>query len=334
MPLSTSPPDIAFLFAGAGLVLYAGSRAAVDALTVTNDPTPGRMALAQWMPIAWSALLATAAGHSEIGVGLVFATSVAALALNLGVLMMLIPRLESPPPTARAWPFLLPAALVPLLAGFRASLNWLHALMMLALGVAILVVWKAPRAVGDIPTATETRPRRVRALQLLIAILLGAVGAWLGYQAVMAADAKTRVATSGLISAAILSPLLALPMLGTGAIAGNNGRTDAVMSNLVGVVLLNLCVLLPLVIFCDYARQIILAWTGGAHELAGILEQLRPVPFPLGVWRIDNVLLVVLGMMMIPVSLGKWTLDRGEGVSLAFGYIAYLIASATTVVKL
>jgi Ca2+/Na+ antiporter len=324
-----SPPDIVFLFAGAGLVLYAASRAAVDALTPTADPQPGRMALGQWMPIAWAALLSTAAGHAEIGVGLVFATSVAALALDLGVLTMLVPAMESPPLSARAWPFVLPAALVPLLAGFKSSLNLLHAAMMLALGLAIAVVWNAP-----IEPAPIARRRRVRGWQLLIAILLGAVGSWLAYQAVLAADAKTRVATSGLIAASVIAPLLALPMLGTGAIAGNNGRMAAVIGNLAGVVLLNLCLLLPLVIFTAYARQAIMVWRGGTHELFELWEQVKPIAFPLGVWRIDNVLLVVLGMMMIPISLGRWTLDRGEGVALTFGYIAYLIAAAASVVRL
>jgi Ca2+/Na+ antiporter len=327
-----SPPDIVFLFAGAGLVLYAASRAAVDALTPTADPEPGRMALGQWMPIAWAALLSTAAGHSEIGVGLVFATSVAALALDLGVLTMLVPAMESPPVSARAWPFVLPAALVPLLAGFKSSLNLLHAAMMLALGLAIVVVWNTPTEPA--PVARGWRRRRVRGWQLLIAILLGAVGSWLAYQAVMAADAKTRVATSGLIAAAVVAPLLALPMLGTGAIAGNNGRMAAVIGNFAGVVLLNLCLLLPLVIFTAYARQAIVVWRGGTHEMLALWEQLKPIGFPLGVWRIDNVLLVVLGMMMIPISLGRWTLDRGEGVALTFGYIAYLIASAASVVRL
>jgi hypothetical protein len=291
------------------------------------------MAMGQWMPIAWSALLSTAAGHAEIGVGLVFATSVAALALNLGVLTMLVQPMRALPPSARAWPFVLPAALLPLLAGFRASLNWLHAAMMLALGLAIWVVWRAPPS-DETPFAIETEPRRVRIIQLIIALLLGAAGAWLGYQAVMAADLRTRVATSGLIAAAVLAPLLALPMLGTGAIAGNNGRMGSVIANLVAVVLLNLCVLLPLVIFCDYGRQIVLAWRGGTHEVEALLEQLQPVAYPLGVWRIDNVLLVVLGMMMMPISLGRWRLQRGEGVALAFGYVAYIIASAATVVRL
>ena len=85
MPLSVSSPDTVLLFASAGLVLYAASRAAVDAVTATNDPQPGRMAFAQWMPIAWSAILATIAGHTEMGIGLAFATSVAVLSLDLGV---------------------------------------------------------------------------------------------------------------------------------------------------------------------------------------------------------------------------------------------------------
>jgi Ca2+/Na+ antiporter len=137
-----SPPDVVFLFAAAGFVLYIASRAAVDALTSATDPSPARMAAAQCMPIAWTALLATAAGRSDVGIGIVFATSIAALALDLGVLTMMSPpgaasAPDGPPPSARAWPFLIPAALLPLLAGFSAALAWWHALMMLLLAEAL-----------------------------------------------------------------------------------------------------------------------------------------------------------------------------------------------------
>jgi len=341
MPLAVSSPDIMLLFSGAGLVLYTASRAAVDALTATGDPNPGRMALGQWMPIAWSALLATAVGHTEIGIGLTFSTSVAALALDLGELLVLAPAQEFVPRRSRAWPFVLPAAILPLLAGFTATLTWLHALMMLLLGVAVFSAW----TIGDHPAehagvATGAEPkqvlpfRRIRIIQLIISIGLGAVGAWLGFLAVMAADAKTRVATSGLIAAAILSPLLALPILGTGAIAAQNKRMGAVVANLVGIVLLNLCVLLPLVVLVDYARHIIILFNSGIREIPALVFTLRPVPFPLGVWRLDGVLLLALALLLVPVSLGRWKLERAEGLALAFGYVAYLIASAALTIRL
>jgi hypothetical protein len=169
---------------------------------------------------------------------------------------------------------------------------------------------------------------------LLLAIALGAVGAWMGYEAVLAADAKTRVATAGLIAAAILGPLLALPILGTGAIAAHHRRMGAVTANLVAIVLLNLCVLLPVVILMDYARQWIALYRSGLRSTAVIAGQLHAVPFPLGVWRVDCVLVMALGLLLIPVSLGRWKLERAEGLALAFGYVAYLIVSAAVTVRL
>ena len=81
--LATS--DIVAVFACAGLVLYISARAAVDAVTSAAEPAPGKTALAHWMPIASAALLATLAGHAEVGITLAFSTSVAAVALVLGV---------------------------------------------------------------------------------------------------------------------------------------------------------------------------------------------------------------------------------------------------------
>ena len=42
----------------------------------------------------------------------------------------------------------------------------------------------------------------------------------------------------------------------------------------------------------------------------------------------------VLAMMLIPVSLGRWKLQRTDGIGLALGYAAYLIASAALTIRL
>src|SRR4051812_3020781 len=118
MLLAASSPDIALPFACAGLVLYIASRAAVDAVTVASDPSPGRMALAQWMPIAWTGILAALAGRPELGIRVAFASSVVVVSLNLGLLILLSPPQQGNPGATRAWPFILPAALLALLAGF------------------------------------------------------------------------------------------------------------------------------------------------------------------------------------------------------------------------
>src|ERR1041384_3516729 len=79
--------------AAAAMLLYFSSRAAADSLTRIEHPDPDRMAIGHWMPIALTALLAAGSGHSEIAVGVIFSTSVAALSLVFGLLTFL----ASPP---------------------------------------------------------------------------------------------------------------------------------------------------------------------------------------------------------------------------------------------
>jgi Ca2+/Na+ antiporter len=380
----SSTPDIVFLFAGAGLVLYVASRAAVDALTSASEPSPGKLALGHWIPIAAGALLATGAGRPEIGIGLTFATSVAALGMVLGVLTCISNDVAGPSEHGNAWPFVVPAAVLALLAGFSGSLTWWHALMLLGLGACVMSVWigrhrdddvpqvakRAPTAtaapVGGFeirPTPTEQPPASAppattppqpeapprvagvwRVIQFVLAVALSIAGGWLAYRATTVADDRTRVATGGLIAAAVVSPLLVLPMLGTGAIAAHHGRLSSAVAGIVGVVLLNLCALLPLVILTAYARQVVLDWdkfqpavaatTAATTEPAETLEQLRPVPFPLAVWRVDTALLIVFGLLLIPISLGRLTLRKPEGLALAVLYAIYLVISTALAIRL
>jgi Ca2+/Na+ antiporter len=183
----------------------------------------------------------------------------------------------------------------------------------------------------------------MRGLQLFLAVALAAAGGWLAYRATMVADERTRVATSGLIAAAVVSPLLVLPMLGTGAIASHNGRLGAAIAGVVGLVLLNICLLLPLVILTHYARQAIVDWDKIAPVLnssattgptTDTVYQFRAVPFPLAVWRVDTVLLIVLGMLLIPVSLGRLVLRKPEGLALAVVYAVYLVISTALAIRM
>ena len=375
----SSTPDIVFLFAGAGLVLYVASRAAVDALTPANQPAPGRLAIGHWVPIAWCALLATAAGRAEIGISIVFASSVAALGMVLGVLTCISNNPDAGPrERSHAWPFVVPAAVLALLAGFSGGLTWWHALMLLGLGACVLSVWFARKgeefAVATMTTTTTFTPPPMnpsgvtiftsgdpigaptlpstpspraqgsigewRWTRFLLAVALAAAGGWLAYRATTVADDRTRIATGGLIAAAVVSPLLALPMLGSGAIAAHHGRLSSAMAAIVGIVLLNLCLLLPLVILTSYTRQIVVDWdklhpaVAATTESAEALYQLRAVPFPLAVWRVDTVLLIVFGMLLIPVSLGRLTLRRAEGLALAILYAIYLVISTALAIRL
>jgi Ca2+/Na+ antiporter len=58
------------------------------------------------------------------------------------------------------------------------------------------------------------------------------------------------------------------------------------------------------------------------------------MPFPLAAWRVDTVLLIVLGLLLIPVSLGRLTLRKPEGVALAVLYAAYLLVSTALAIRM
>ena len=171
-------------------------------------------------------------------------------------------------------------------------------------------------------------------MQFLLAVLLSVAGGWLAYKATVAADDQTRIATAELISLAVLSPLLVLPMLGTGSTAGKHGHFNAAVGSVVGVVLLNLCLLVPLIVGAHYSRQLTVAWPGGERTWEAVRTSLAAVPYPLAVWRVDTVLLIVLSLLLIPVSLGRWHFQRVEGLALAFVYAAYLIASTILAMKM
>jgi Ca2+/Na+ antiporter len=110
------------------------------------------------------------------------------------------------------------------------------------------------------------------------------------------------------------------------------GRSDDAASSLVSVVLLNLCLLLPLVTVLwriVHAARAMMADEAATVESA--LRQVPPLVVPVAVWRVDMLVLVVLGLVLLPVSLGRWSLGRYEGIGLITGYGLYLAMIAMLV---
>jgi hypothetical protein len=93
--------------------------------------------------------------------------------------------------------------------------------------------------------------------------------------------------------------------------------------------MLNLCLLLPMVVLIHglnhaaFDRGIIL-WPW--HVPAPV--SWPAMPYPMAAWRVDNVLLVVLGFSLLPIAMGRWLIGRLESFLLIIGYIIYLAAEA------
>ena len=102
-----------------------------------------------------------------------------------------------------------------------------------------------------------------------------------------------------------------------------------------GVVIINLCVLLPALALVPYATAHLPSLTQVFPPIFDWTEKtVEVLAFPLGVWRVDAVLLVILSVLYLPVSMGRWNLGRGEGMLLVVAYFGYLIATTISGVHL
>ena len=148
--------------------------------------------------------------------------------------------------------------------------------------------------------------------------------------------------TPGLIAATTIGPLLVLPMIGGGSALIRRGRGQVALGASVIVPLLNLCLLLPAVVMLwefrpvlmEFAQRLYAPIAQASASTLPIVATTAPAPappmnYPIAVWRVDTVMLVVLGLFILPIGLRRWTLGRREGIALILGYAAYLILTTT-----
>lgn len=336
------------LVALAAVTLYVSSRTAAGALARgTGSRRPGMRAIGHWLPIAVTAVIAVRLRKPEVAVALAFSTSVAALSFVLGVLTYMAP-METPAAARRAWPFVLPAALLALVAGFSGHFTWVHALAMLVLGGAVYSAWKEAVARGDAEAVVEaveaaTEPAAVLpawaiAAEVLLAAALALIGGWAAVTLASRAAATIPLVSTRLVTVAVLTPLLSVPMLTAAPPDRAAAHTTSMASTLVALALLNLCGLLPLLTIIWHVAGGLAAVGAldGAYAtnlVTSLTTNAPPMPFPLATWRVDAVVLTVLGLAMVPVALGRWELGRWEAVGLVAGYALYLAISAAVSVR-
>jgi hypothetical protein len=300
-------PQVAML--GGLAMLYLAGREAVAAVAGAGA-APGRRAIACWLPIAAATGVAIGLGQSDASLSIIFASSVAALGLAGGTMVMLPWPLGDPAPVAarRAWPLLMPTVLLALLVGFAGIIRLRHVAILLIEGGAILGVWLRDR---DGPEETGySAPATTKPVRLMAAVALSVAGAFLAIKAAMEFSQSVALINPAMVVATLLGPLLALPILADGAELRGRGIGWAATTTQVGVVQLNLCLLLP-------ATVLIWRWKTGSAMV-----------FPLSDWRVGAVALVLLAAALLPEATGRWRLGRLEGALMLLVYVAYLIAAA------
>jgi Ca2+/Na+ antiporter len=328
-----------YLIISAGVATYIASKAAVDALVGGGTPTAGRLAIGQWLPVAVLSIVAILINQPQIAVGVVFSTSVAVLTLATGATTFLEPA-EGTLVSRRCWPMLLPAGILVFLVGFRGTVSGFDALVLLLQGLFVLLLWidRPNKPVGP-TTAMLVEPRRAvvpRILQFLLAVALAAVGGWLAVSGVQIAATTTEVGSAGLMTATILSPLLALPIIGTGSELAHRQQSPIAVSSQVGVALLNVFALLPLLVLLAYRHEMLWHLHSWFTPSEVVTLKSRPVVapvfhsaliLPLAVWRVDVVALIAVGFFLLPVAIGRWSLTKLQGLGMILGYAVYLAMS-------
>jgi hypothetical protein len=239
----------------------------------------------------------------------------------------------------------------------------LHALLFAIQGLFVMMVWKER---SSHPAASVRRLSGASRAQFALAIVLAVIGAFCAIYGAVRMSEETGIMSTGLIASAALGPLLILPMIGSASLMASHGQVQTVAGASVVMVLLNLCLLLPLVIVGWHVREQYFVPPTTPEALAAPVTRptttptaaTRPVAttsstspsdeeppedfadeapipddmprvlsFPIAVWRIDTVLLILLGLVLLPVALNLWDLRRSEGILLIAIYACYLIGT-------
>jgi len=328
------------------------SRAAVESLA-PSGAAPGRRALGYWIPTAIVVIGALIVGRPEVAVGIIFASSVAALTLVLGI-VTIAARHTHATGSRRLWAFVLPVALIALMIGFSGGIKWMHVPILALEGLALLLVWNDPplarlaaehsfHGMGSDGAPIPSRSTGGRTALFLFALLAGGVAAWAGLIAARDMSHQLELPGAGLIAALMLSPALVLAMIGTGSMLANEGRYDEAASSQVGYVLLNLCLLLPLTTSLWLTRPqwhppmqaLVTPTTNPTTSPATTSTTAAPgtdapqtLLYPMAVWRVDTVILIAIGLLLLPTALGKWSIGMAEGYGLIVSYTVYMVLTA------
>jgi Ca2+/Na+ antiporter len=324
-----------------------------------HDAEPvGLSAVGFFIPIAIASLVALFLGSPDVAVGIVFGTSVGALTSVIGFTALAEPiTANGPRHWTRLWPFALAASLIVFIAGFRGVFQWHDAVALLTEGAVLFgLVFdptenpKASQQVHETPHGPPFQPSGtlnyisaapggrpgiqwerlgLAACELvLIAALL-----WVASLAATRGAVRTGEMLRGAISASalagsVISLALVLPMTWGAWRRAEGGRSWSPVSTQACVVLLNLCLLLPLLILTPYAAAKVPQLSRFAGDALAYGEGLpRLLLYPAPMWRIDNVVMIIASALLLPVSLGRWNLGREEGMVLIAGYFFYLTAT-------
>jgi Ca2+/Na+ antiporter len=313
---------VILLFLG-GFGLLISVMLAARAMEFEEDATPRRRILAHWLPIGAAVLLATLLGYGEMGVAMIFGTSVALLSVVTGFVVISGPLMDVPNQGRRMWPFLPVLATLVFVLGLRGTLGIFEVTALAVQGLLLFLLWGSVKYSSPRPQQTPTRIRPIQIVGLLAAVALTVVGAWAAVRGANTLSTIDIHYPGTVIAATLLSIALALPMVSSGVQTASEGRAAIAIGAQVAIVMLNFTVLLPGTILLRILMRGMSRPTTG--PTSGFVVE--PFLYPRLSWRIDAVAILILSLLLVPIAEGKFRLDRRLGGWLIFAYCVYLMTT-------
>jgi hypothetical protein len=302
------------------LMLYAASRAASEALAAGGRGGAMGRAIGHSIPIGLVGVAAVWARLDSLAVGVMFSASVMCLTLVAGVSLLSAP-LEDPIEGRTAWGLMLPVGILCFIAGLLGGVGVQVGCALIILGGTIIWSWGGgvPMAARVEPLPTADRATMVhRVSMLVLAIILSAIAAIAVAWSVSRIGTTHRVLSIGTLAGTVIAPLTVLPLVGASSErAYREGSAASSLATALATAMLNLCLWLPILAVLRIWRE----WAGGQKTLTTL-------PIPLGVWRVDAILLVAVGLMLVPVGLKRWQPGKVEGGVLVLSYVLFVALMA------
>ncbi len=295
------------LLVGAAITFYLGTHLLWQGFGGHRARSPMARGMLIAMPMVLIAIWMAIGDRAVNGIAILMTGATLLLTLTLGVCAISNPHngtLQSP--TLR---LLAPLAAATFVIGLSGELNLTHAICLAAMTIVLL--WTLP-------------PKPDGELAAVKPALTAAGSACLIVGAAAMILAVTRLMQLPIVPLAgpVVVPLVLLASVGLLVGDVHAGAGESAVDTIVGAAIALLGIGIPLAIVAAHVVWFSASPTQPATQPAIVM--------PIASWRIDSVLITLLSILLLPVSLGRFSLSRLEGFLLVLACMGYMYVTVLT----
>ncbi len=294
-------------------------------------------------PLGGVVSVAAFTGRTDVALGAALSGAVAAIGLAGGLSLIQGRGQGARAGAQMAWALLVPAALAVFMVGMSGEVTVSALAALAVLGAAILpaivlggglvgsgvplevrvaargesvvrgeiaVAGEVSVARGEVSRVEVTGGESARWMYLGLGVLVALLAGWAAVEAVSMLSVAGHRPPAELLAATVLGPAAVMPLISHVTGVAREGDPMGALGTCVGFSAAS-CLGLP-------------ALAGGI----GLARTGVGIPFPVTLWRVECVLLLVLSVLMVPLAAGRFVPRRRDGGVLLGLYLLYLVISA------